>query len=162
MNYSDSLMKQLDELHLIRCSLLPGELLTFLDDAQAWTDLLDARSIAGTGVTSQESVPLTPPHLQIKLESVNTWFEVRVPHQYAGDLQTRKSGPTFSIKGENISRFEQERWQSIIDEKLNEIAGTEYVRGFLQVAIMINSLVLQISDISTLVIAPTSASSSRC
>jgi hypothetical protein len=66
---------------------------------------------------------LVLPRLQIKLESVNTWFEVEIPRQYAGDMKTCR--PMFSVKGENMSRPEQERWQSIIEEKLDEIADTE-------------------------------------
>jgi acylphosphatase len=124
---ADALLKQLDELNLIRCSLLPGEVLTFLDDTQAWTNLLDAHA-TWTGPSHQSMLVL--PRLQIKLESANTWFEVEIPRQYAGDLQTCR--PTFSVKGENISRPEQERWQIIIEEKLDEIADTEYIGRFLQ------------------------------
>lgn len=121
MNLADTFLKQLDELNLIRCSLLPGEGLTFLDDTHEWTALLDAHAM-GTSI-SHETMFMSP-RIQIRLESADTWFEFEIPPQYAGDLQICR--PTFSVKGENISRPEQERWQSIIEGKIDEIADTEY------------------------------------
>jgi hypothetical protein len=123
VNYTDALLvKQLDELDMIRCSLLPGEVLTFLDDSEAWADILDAHA-TGADLNASLSI-LAPPHLQIKLESVTTWFEVQIPPQYSGDLKTCR--PAFSVKGENISRHEQERWRSIVKEKIDEIEDTEF------------------------------------
>jgi hypothetical protein len=122
---ADTLTKQLEELHLIRCSLLPGELLTFIGgDSEAWTELLDNHASA-TPTSNQFQSTLSPAHLQLKVEAANVWLEVRMPSQYMGDL--RDSRPSFSVKGENISRSEQESWGRIIAEKSSEIAETECV-----------------------------------
>jgi hypothetical protein len=106
---------RLEELQLIQFTLLPEEILTFLDDeGSVWSHLLE---IYGEDTSADFSWPTSAPHIQVKSQS-SIWFEVRFP-------MADNSNPSVSVKGENITRSEQERWQSIIQEKMDEIAASE-------------------------------------
>jgi hypothetical protein len=106
---------RLEELQLIQFTLLPEEILTFLDDeGSVWSHLLE---IYGEDASADFSWPNSAPHIQVKSQS-SIWFEVHFP-------TANNSNPSVSVKGENITRSEQERWQSIIQEKMDEIAASE-------------------------------------
>ncbi|KAJ6479208.1 hypothetical protein C8R47DRAFT_1137327 [Mycena vitilis] len=112
--------QRLEELQLIQFTLLPEEVLTFLDDeGLVWAQLL--RDYAEDPVDSAIPWPSTPPHIQVKPQSSKIWFEVRFP---APDEPI----PLVSVKGENATRAEQERWQRIIQDKMqeNEIAASDF------------------------------------
>lgn len=125
---SPTLTTQLDEFQLIRCSLLPGELFSFIEDSQnhhLWTNLLETHTM-GTPVPVQDIDNLSTAHIQIHIEAAKLRISIQVPTSYAGNLVDVP--PTFSIKGDQITRLEQEQWQAIIEEKLRETdQDTEYV-----------------------------------
>jgi len=53
---------------------------------------------------------------QVKLDSAHIWFEVELPRLYpSGGVR-----PMVSVKGD-IARDEQERWQGIVRDKLQEL-----------------------------------------
>lgn len=111
-----SLDRQLEELQLLQCSLLPGELLIFLEEADTWNGLLTAYPDA------VKVSHVSEPSFQIKIDQAQVYFDVVLPRSYldAG------AGPLVSVRGD-IARAEQERWQKIIKEKLDELKGSEYV-----------------------------------
>lgn len=113
----EPLKKQLEELQLITCSLLPGESITYLQDDLAWTKLLEDLTVNSEGL----SVPsgLRPAHFQTKVENAKIWFEADLSY-----VNTSRP-PQVSIKGEDMTRFEQERWRQIVQDKILEIADTE-------------------------------------
>lgn len=111
-----ALTRQLEEIHLLQCSLLPGELLTFLDDVEAWSSLLAAYP----DTTNTPSI--SEARFEVKLNNAHLWFEVRLPHLYPGGAQ-----PLVSVKGETIARDEQRRWQVTVGDKIQELDGCEYV-----------------------------------
>ncbi|KAJ7077589.1 hypothetical protein C8R43DRAFT_1053699 [Mycena crocata] len=108
--------QQLEELQLIQFTLLPDELLTFLDEeGPVWSQLLhDYCEDASVGDFGNSPPPTVPPHIEVKAQ-YPVWFEF----DYA-------RYPCPSIKGDNISRSEQEHWQKIVQEKLDEIGGSEF------------------------------------
>jgi hypothetical protein len=116
MSELTAMMKQLEELHILNCSLLPGEVLTFVLDAETWTHML-------------ETYPNVPPFpgqsqlqacFEVKLDSSNLWFEVKLPHSYPdGDL------PLISVKGTDLTRGEQEKWKVIVRERSQELEGSQ-------------------------------------
>ncbi|RDB24428.1 RWD domain-containing protein 2B [Hypsizygus marmoreus] len=115
-----TLKKQLEEFQLIRCSLLPGEIFTFLEDTDLWNELLEiyeTNAILG-------STPTSPAQIQVTLEAAKISFRVEVPTRYTGNLS--EWPPSFSLKGENMTRIEQAQWHRIIEEKLQELSDTEY------------------------------------
>lgn len=119
------LEKQLEELQMVRCSLLPGEIMTFIDDLGFWDNFLEIHSTSGI-IPDQLPIATSQAHFQIKVEAAtHVWFEILFPYQYLGDLES--CCPNISVKGQYLGRIEQERWQKIIEEKVGEIAGTEYV-----------------------------------
>lgn len=44
------------------------------------------------------------------------WFEVELPTDYP-----RGDAPVIYVKGDNLGRVEQEKWQTVIHEKLDEL-----------------------------------------
>ncbi|KAE9405606.1 hypothetical protein BT96DRAFT_876631 [Gymnopus androsaceus JB14] len=106
-----------EELQLIDCSLLPGEVFVFLEHCDGWTDALKLYSTVGYD-DSVEKLRLPSPSFQIGLEDFNVWFETSLP--------SGMSTISVAVKGEDISRAQQERWQDIVREKLEEIGDSEY------------------------------------
>ncbi|KAI0354690.1 hypothetical protein OH77DRAFT_481040 [Trametes cingulata] len=111
--------KVLEEIHLLRCSLLPGELLTFVDDAVNWEALLDAYAVD----PDAELLSLHhPPPFDVKAVDSDVWFDVELPPEYGED----GAMPRVSVKGSHLGRAEQERWQAAVAEALEEVNGSEY------------------------------------
>ncbi|EJF67342.1 hypothetical protein DICSQDRAFT_165165 [Dichomitus squalens LYAD-421 SS1] len=105
-----SLRKSLEEIHLLRYSLLPGELLEFTDQAALWNELLDAYALdpdCEIGCEPQGA------HFRVKLEaSSDVWFDVELPTDYW--TAEGKGQPRLSAQGDNLGRAQQERWQEIV------------------------------------------------
>ncbi|KAF8204250.1 hypothetical protein K438DRAFT_1819434 [Mycena galopus ATCC 62051] len=112
--------QQLEELQLIQFTLLPEEILTFLDDeGPVWSRLLDDYGEdAAVGEAANFSWPSAPPHIQVKPRLSKIWFEVQFPSLH-------NPAPSVAVKGENVTRAEQERWQNVIQEKMGEITTSE-------------------------------------
>jgi hypothetical protein len=111
-----TLNRQLEELQLLQYSLLPGELLTFIHDAEQWSHLLK------TYPTSSPPAPKSNACLEIRLESTNIQIQVVLSYEYPNDLRSRL--PTISVKGD-MGRDEQAKWQRIVSEKIQEVEGNE-------------------------------------
>ena len=131
---SPSKRKILEEIHLLKCSLLPGELLEFTEQAALWNDLLDAYALdadcdcdalLAQGIPDSDScVQQGPSHFQVKLEAADVWFDVALPHEYGagpGEL------PLVSVKGDHLGRAEQARWQAIVAEAEAACSDSECV-----------------------------------
>jgi hypothetical protein len=127
-----TLDQQLQELELIQCSLLPGELFTFIlppEDAAIWTSLLESRSSAGgthSDGNSDSTDPPCQPRFQIRVSGARIWFEVELP-SIKRTTSTTQAQVNISVKGENISRGVQERWQAAVREKMLEVGNSEWV-----------------------------------
>ena len=57
-------------------------------------------------------------HFAINVDDSPLRIEVEFPRSYPGDSASR---PIISVKEENMDRREQERWQKIVKERLDEI-----------------------------------------
>ena len=128
--------RQLSELQLIQCSLLPDEHLALIDhfwqkalekyaeyELPAFLESIDLE----IAVTSSAS-------FELKVDGVNIWFQVTLTPPKAsgvgeGDISELQPA-TISVKGENITRAEQEHWQCIAAEMMKEIGSSEYVHLF--------------------------------
>jgi hypothetical protein len=120
-----NLSRQLEELQLIKFSLLPGEVLVFLEHCSVWDGLLEKYADdmeAGESKTVKEIPPVT---FQVSLESWNVWFEIGFPRDYDGLGLRERNAPSVAVKGEDITRKEQEEWAKVVREKLEEIGETE-------------------------------------
>ncbi|TFK42249.1 hypothetical protein BDQ12DRAFT_677878 [Crucibulum laeve] len=115
----NKLTAQLEELQLLQCSLLPNESLVFLEDSAAWIRLLGDY----TNGINPEAKDIAPPHFQLKVEKSNVWFEVT---NTGGTQRDNGTDLMVSVKGEDITRVEQEHWQEIIQDKLGEIGDSEF------------------------------------
>ncbi|KAI0931058.1 hypothetical protein AcW1_001446 [Taiwanofungus camphoratus] len=125
-----TLQHQLQELYLLECSLLPGEQLSIdpsADDRERWQELLTLYTNDSVTHLSQPPHSLAPVRFQVTLERARTWFIVELPSDYGGSPNgTEPSRPVVSVKGENIGRSEQERWQAIIKDKMADLQDSEY------------------------------------
>lgn len=124
----NTVTQQLDELQLIKYSLLPNEILQFIDDSNdsTWERRLEEHniSVASSDVVSCPGAHhIRPAEFLIKIDGqVNLWFHVQMP-----DLRGAGSSrmAVVSIKGDYLSRAEQEKWQNVIREKQREVDGAE-------------------------------------
>ena len=125
--WQTQLAHQLEELHLIQCSLLPGERFAFIlppEDIAVWSSLLDAFTEPGRSTNQDDDdgvvVPLTEPPCQMRFEvrvdGVQTWFEVVLPH--CTDADYPATSITISVKGEHVSREMHERWTAEIRARM--------------------------------------------
>lgn len=113
-----------EEIYLLRCSLLSGESLVFQDSTSShdstsyqWDDYLDRYSEL---TTAQEYLQLPPPDFSIIIDNAR----LRIDVQYS---TTSSLMPVVAVKGDDITRTEQEWWQNIIEEKLREVRDSECV-----------------------------------
>jgi hypothetical protein len=112
--------QQLEELHLIQCSLLPTEHIVFLDsgDAHSWAQAIEkyAEDPLETLLPPESAASFT-----LRVEGLKVWFEITLgPVDDAG-----KSKPSVSVKGEGITRADQERWHMVVVEGFEEISDSE-------------------------------------
>ncbi|KAF8625481.1 hypothetical protein AX15_005355 [Amanita polypyramis BW_CC] len=122
--------KQLAELQLIKCSLLPNEIMQFIDTGPnefPWARLLDEYEMTMTlrELPTLEGTQIPPTNFCVKTDSmVGVWFEVQMPLPQHG--VNDRSTTIVHVKGDYLSRAEQERWQNVIREKQSEVEGVEY------------------------------------
>lgn len=126
---SPYILRQLEELNLLKHSLLQGESLTFTppNDPETiqWETLLEAYS-EGTLAENPEISLSSQPRIQVKTEDPHIWFEVALPPDY-GDPQVSHSkrrehlSSAISIRGDSVTRSEQETWQGIIASAISEL-----------------------------------------
>ncbi|KAF8167166.1 hypothetical protein B0H34DRAFT_669669 [Crassisporium funariophilum] len=113
----ETVQRQLEELQLIQCSLLAGEGITFLaDDDRFWTSALE--SYTDQSIDSCPNVA-APAFFELRIDGSKVWFEVTMP-------VSLDATSSISVKGEGITRAEQELWKDVIEEKLSEISDSEY------------------------------------
>lgn len=117
------LTRQLEEINLIKYSVLPDELLAFVLDADKWTSLLEEYPCSvPTGKWPEE---LSNARFQVKVDSARLWFEVNVPREYPRGIHEGKNIPVISVKCEDVNREEQEKWQKIVEERWREVIDSE-------------------------------------
>ncbi|KAI4517930.1 hypothetical protein K525DRAFT_289057 [Schizophyllum commune Loenen D] len=117
---SATLKRQLEELELIRCSVMPGEVLTFVDGHDRWLALLDRFSAERT-IPADDDIPALPISFEVWLEGHDLRISVELPidHSEVSKL------PNVAVKGTTISRAEQDRWTRLIQDKLQEASDNE-------------------------------------
>jgi hypothetical protein len=105
--------QQVEELVLLKCSLLSDEALEFVlsrrEDFEAWTQIINAHS-------EGEMLPLhvsCPARFTVKIRAIHIWFEIYFPDEYPSETTEFE----ITVRGCNISRTEQQRWQDIIQKR---------------------------------------------
>ncbi|KAH9950977.1 hypothetical protein B0H21DRAFT_818806 [Amylocystis lapponica] len=127
-----ALFHQLEELHLLKCSLLPGESLVFdphFEDGGLWGDLLEQYSYDPEECLSHAPDSFTPAQFQVRIEHAKMCLEVFLPPSHKSGVAsgaTTGTDPVVSVKGQDLNRSEQERWQLIVSERLNELRDSDY------------------------------------
>ncbi|KAF8523566.1 hypothetical protein JB92DRAFT_3109991 [Gautieria morchelliformis] len=114
--------QQVEELVLLKCSLLSDEALEFVlsrhEDVEAWTQTINAHS-------EGETLPLhvsCPARFTVKIRDIPIWFEIYFPAEYP--LETTEFEIT--VRGYNISRTEQQRWQDIIQKRRAQLSEANF------------------------------------
>ena len=113
----------LEELHLLNCSLLPGELLVFTEDATRWTELISSYALDPDCDLPASDLEAGCPRFQVRLESSSdVWFDVDLPADY-GEGHGRM--PRVAVKGDSLGRDQQERWQGIVADALGVVQDSD-------------------------------------
>ena len=113
-----ALARQIVELVLLKCSLLPDEILEFVldqKDFEAWTEVVNVHSEGGDPSPSHISFPA---HFNVKIRDIPVWFEINFPNGYP--LETADFD--IMVRGYNMSRIEQQRWQDGILKRRAQIS----------------------------------------
>ena len=113
-----SLRKQLEEIHLLRCSLIPPELFVFVlppEDHEQWTRLLQRYTEDGETPDAHWQ-PTSTCRFEVRIESVSIWFEIELPRGYPG-----VEGPNIFVRGKNLQRAEQEKWKELVCDRLKQV-----------------------------------------
>ncbi|KAF8902280.1 hypothetical protein CPB84DRAFT_1846441 [Gymnopilus junonius] len=118
MTASSSRSRVLEELHLIQCSLLPDEHLTFLDEPEAWLNALEQFS---EGNIEDAAMPSSEAFFSVQLDGEKMWFEITL---FGKQVETFPGG-SVSVKGDDISRDHQEAWQRIITASLKDLRDSD-------------------------------------
>ncbi|KAG6812435.1 hypothetical protein H0H92_002901 [Tricholoma furcatifolium] len=121
-----SLKYQLAELQLIRSSLLSEETLTFLDEEELWTRLTAEHDADPATDPTDFEQSAASSRFRIDTEDSGVSFVVEFPKDYDGKLTLAKIRTTLAVKGDRITRDEQERWQGIIEQQLREIGDSDF------------------------------------
>jgi hypothetical protein len=102
-----------EELYLLKCSLFTNESLLFQDpcDIALWSSWVNEYPEL---TTVHNHRTLSAPCFSIFLED----FPLFISVQYSTSV---------TIKGDGITRSEQEQWQSIIKERMEDVRESEYV-----------------------------------
>ncbi|KAF8993094.1 hypothetical protein BDQ17DRAFT_161998 [Cyathus striatus] len=116
----ERLTQCLEELQLIRCSLLPGEILTFIDQAVTWEKLLEDPSER----SPESAEELSPPHFTLYIDGYPVILDIEMKNN-SDELQERIPMSHISVKG-NLKRDEHARWQEVIREKELELKEAEF------------------------------------
>jgi hypothetical protein len=117
---SPDLGEQLQELQMIHSTLLPGEIMFFLDDHEMWMSaLVDVGD-------PPSALAQTIPSFRIGLEGYKAlWFEVVWDKTYS-PTTAGVDGVVVYVKGESLNRSEQERVQGEVKGGIEEVgAGGE-------------------------------------
>ncbi|KAK1235382.1 hypothetical protein PQX77_001404 [Marasmius sp. AFHP31] len=123
-----SLHRQLEELQLISCSLLPGEEFTFSEHCESWAKSLEIYGENPDGVeTSQSSLPTACFQLGLQ-DWRSVWFEVELPREYPDN--GARPIITVRLQGEELSRADQERWKDVVEEKLETVLAEHHDSGY--------------------------------
>lgn len=130
LSWQTNLAHQLEELHIIQSSLLPGERFAFVlppEDLAIWTSLLDAFTDAGGVDCDAVIASLTHPpgqaRFQMHVVAAQISFEVELPP--CTDVMNLElaanAAMSISVKGDHVSRDAQERWHTEIRARTAEI-----------------------------------------
>lgn len=93
------LKQLLEDLQLIYCSLLPDEQLIFTEDHDYWLQALsDPENLQDVPDGGRLQT------FEVRIEGGSIWFEMTVTGEY----------PSVSLRGEDISRSDQDRWRALV------------------------------------------------
>ncbi|KAL5494851.1 hypothetical protein ACEPAI_313 [Sanghuangporus weigelae] len=120
-----SIRKQLEEIHLLQCSLIPPELFDFVlpqDDCEQWSQLLHRYTQDGQ-IPDDDWQPASTCRFEVRIEDGPIWFEVELPRGYP-----EAEAPNVFVRGKNLQRVDQERWREIVNDKLSQVReeGTDF------------------------------------
>ncbi|KAH8119777.1 hypothetical protein DFH11DRAFT_1500382 [Phellopilus nigrolimitatus] len=124
-----SLTRQLEEIQLLTCSLLPSEAFALAlppDDRDEWQALMCDYAELLEPAQGRDAGwwPAAACRFEVRIRDVPLWFEVELPREYP-----EHDAPAVYVRGDAIDRAEQERWQTIVRDKLAELKAeeTEYL-----------------------------------
>ncbi|EJD03509.1 uncharacterized protein FOMMEDRAFT_154586 [Fomitiporia mediterranea MF3/22] len=117
------LSTRLEEIQIIRCSLLPSELFAFVlphDDLEEWSGLLrNYEELGRIDMPVEDWQPASTCRFTIRVKDMPFWLEVELPRKYPS--ANNACDPIIHFRANNLDRQEQEKWQQIVGIRLTEI-----------------------------------------
>jgi hypothetical protein len=105
----------LEEIDLLRCSLLPNEYLHYaIPEDSRWRDVLEKDASLVAGLEMNE-----PLAIELRVENARVRFEVSFPPGYP------RMEPIVKVKGFDMGREEQVSWQDAVRQKMTDLEGHE-------------------------------------
>ena len=106
---------------MLKCSLMGDEIVVFDEYHKVWESLVDEYAENGQVSRTTQRVPC---QFVIKLEKFDVWINIGLSLGYPEDGHA-----VVSVKGDRLTRSNQERWQRIIDSTLGDLItnSSEYV-----------------------------------
>ncbi|KAG2022413.1 hypothetical protein CC2G_000163 [Coprinopsis cinerea AmutBmut pab1-1] len=109
---------RLEELQMIRYSLLPEETFEFVHDPEFWEEVLNDADVETVSETDAER--FASAIFTLRITGVdNVWLQVTLPVGSRG-------APIVSVKSDTLPRTELESWQRLVNEKVEEARETEF------------------------------------
>ncbi|KAL5533843.1 hypothetical protein ACEPAG_303 [Sanghuangporus baumii] len=151
-----SIRKQLEEIHLLQCSLILPELFAFVlpqEDCEQWTQLLHCYTQDGQ-FPDDDWQPVSTCRFEVRIEDGPIWFEVELPRGYP-----ESEAPNVFVRGKNLQRVDQERWREIVNDELSQVSeeGTDFQ---IQSLLCLHLIPLLHEELKTIRVARTSLQSS--
>lgn len=119
---TSNLLKQLEELHIIQCSLLPGEELSLVlppDERQQWENAILSSSEASKAPPSVQP-PSSTCRFQIIVANAPARVEIEFPIGYPGC----GFAETY-VRGDELNRSGQEELQRVIKDAQVDLQGAD-------------------------------------
>jgi hypothetical protein len=111
---------RLEELRMIRYSLLPEEVLEFVYDRDFWEPLVDGVEIIDVGsIHKSDPEPFASTTFTLKVKGADViWVQITVPVGTPGSAQ-------ISMKSDTLPRSEVDSLQRMVNERLDEASDDE-------------------------------------
>ncbi|KAJ3511640.1 hypothetical protein NLJ89_g3980 [Agrocybe chaxingu] len=103
------------------------EHLTFLEDEEYWRSALENYAADPSIASDAQDKAPCESSFKVGVSGAKVYFEVAFSRRESGQATADGAAfPLVSVKGDSLSRKEQEWWQSVVEEKKAEVSGSEY------------------------------------
>ncbi|KZT43837.1 hypothetical protein SISSUDRAFT_1057371 [Sistotremastrum suecicum HHB10207 ss-3] len=121
---SSNIFVQIQEIHVLRCSLLPDETLSFPADSELWNDIFDRLDVGEDVAVDDLSESLWPLRIAVGIQDAPMHVEIELSRSYPHDEL-----PIVMIRGAAISREIHNEAKAMAEQQITQLkeAGEEMI-----------------------------------